>query len=171
LRERSRGGCCGVSELATPRLMQLDLRRFARGVVTWPRRLAVSSWGLECSWVCSKIVSVAEAYRRHVAPLAAMNNRCEGGSSTQNLCVNACRTTGLSASSGTAVVWEVASSASEKRPTRIHGWKTFPSLGSRGVGASRVERALAFRAVLGNQRSPGGDAGRQWSCCLSLYKG
>jgi len=52
-------------------------------------------------------------------------------------------------SSGTDVVWRAASSASDKQITRIGRWKAFRSLGSRGVGAPRVEEALAVRANSG----------------------
>lgn len=50
-----------------------------------------------------------------------------------------------------AVVWRVTPSASTEWVIRTSRWKTFRSLESRGVGASRVEKVLAFGMCLGNQ--------------------
>lgn len=68
-------------------------------------------------------------------------------SSTQSLCVNACRISGQGGKTRVLIiVWRVVLSASDERITRIGRGKAFPSLGSCGVGAPHVERVLAVRS-------------------------
>lgn len=74
--------------------------------------------------------------------------------STQRLCANACRTSGQGGKTRVlSVVWRVVLSASDERITRIGRRKAFRNLGSRGVGAPRVERVLAVRTGPGQPGS------------------
>jgi hypothetical protein len=100
--------------------------------------------------VCSKIVSVAESHRRHVALRASMNNRSTVCLAHKLVCESVSNVRPGCPSPGTDRCLEGSLRAPARSEVdRIFGRKAFRSLGSCGVGAPHVERALARRAGTG----------------------
>jgi len=100
--------------------------------------------------VCSKIVSVAESHRRHVALRASMNNRSPVCLAHRFVCERVSNIRPGWPNPGTDRCLEGQLRAPARSELiRIFGRKAFRSLGSCGVGAPHVERALALRAGTG----------------------